>query len=217
MWGKLWRATIVGAVIAGAGAAPAFAADGSYVPSTPGGSGLDGSVVQSQCTDEAPAIGYSIVRVGGSAAARTASSSAELVISGDGHRITVPLAVDDAGEGHGSVLWPGVEVAADGTVEALPGWVRSGDRWEPRDDAAAWTTGDVTATLHVGDDSLAVPLAYPGYSGDCATPTGVASNGTPGTLAFTGGELPTAAAVGGTVAVAAGAFLIARRRRRVEQ
>ena len=49
MWGELWRAAIVGAVIVGAGSAPAFAADGSYVPNTPDESGLNGSVVQSLC------------------------------------------------------------------------------------------------------------------------------------------------------------------------
>lgn len=217
MWGNLWRAAIVGAVIVGAGSAPAFAADGSYVPNTPDESGLNGSVVQSLCVRQAPAIDYSIVRVDASAAARTASApSAELVISGDGHQLSVPLTVDDAGEGHGTVLWPGVEVDGDGTVEALPGWVRSGDQWTPRDDAAAWTTGAVTAQLRVGDESIAVPLAYPGYSDTCATPTGVASNGTPGTLAFTGGQWPIAAAVGGAAAVAGGLLLIARRRRRVE-
>ncbi|AZS42798.1 LPXTG cell wall anchor domain-containing protein [Microbacterium oleivorans] len=218
MWGNIWRATIVVAVVAGAGATPAFAADGTYVPNTPE-PGLGGSVVQSLCVRQAPSIDYSIDRVDASTAAR--SSSAELVLSRGGRQIVVPLAVDAAGSGSGTVLWPGVEVAGSGAVTALPGWVRSGDDWEPRDDVAVWTTGDITAQLRVGDDTVAVPLAYPGYSDDCATPVGVASGGISGgsgsgILAHTGGQLPVAAAVGGAGAVAAGVFLVSRRRRRVE-
>jgi len=243
MWGNIWRATIVVAVIAGAGSTPAFAADGSYVPSSPPDGGLDGSVVQALCVDEAPTIDYSIVRVAATASARSLSTgpvtvstalaasstvrvavataaastpTAELVIRGDGQEIAVPLRVDAAGEGSGSILWPGVEVSGDGTVEALPGWVRSGDQWEPRNDAAAWTTGDVTAQLRVGGERIDVPLAYPGYSDDCATPVGVASGSVSRGLAQTGGQWPVAAAVGGAAAVVAGVLLVARRRRRVE-
>lgn len=222
MWGNIWRATIVVAVIAGAGSTPAFAADGSYVPSSPPDGGLDGSVVQALCVDEAPTIDYSIVRVAATASARslstaaTSTPTAELVIRGDGQEIAVPLRVDAAGEGSGSILWPGVEVSGDGTVEALPGWVRSGDRWEPRNDAAAWTTGDVTGQLRVGGERIDVPLAYPGYSDDCATPVGVASGSVSRGLAQTGGQWPVAAAVGGAAAVVAGVLLVARRRRRVE-
>ncbi|WP_413354946.1 LPXTG cell wall anchor domain-containing protein [Microbacterium sp. 1P06AB] len=243
MWGNIWRAAIAVAVIAGAGSTSAYAADGSYVPSSPPEDGLAGSVVQALCVDEAPTIGYSIVRVAATASAgglstgpvtmstalaalstarsavataATSSPTAELVIRGDGQEIAVPLRVDASGEGSGSILWPGVEVAGDGTVEALPGWVRSGDGWEPRNDAAAWTTGDVTAQLRVGDESIDVPLAYPGYSDDCATPVGVASGGVSGGLPQTGGQWPVAAAVGGTAAVVAGAVLVSRRRRRAE-
>ncbi|MFL0564786.1 LPXTG cell wall anchor domain-containing protein [Microbacterium sp. 179-I 1D1 NHS] len=240
MWGNIWRAAIAVAVIAGAGSTSAYAADGSYVPSSPPEDGLAGSVVQALCVDEAPTIGYSIVRVAATASAgglstgpvtmstalaalstarsavATSSPTAELVIRGDGQEIAVSLRVDASGEGSGSILWPGVEVAGDGTVEALPGWVRSGDGWEPRNDAAAWTTGDVTAQLRVGDESIDVPLAYPGYSDDCATPVGVASGGVSGGLPQTGGQWPVAAAVGGTAAVVAGAVLVSRRRRRAE-
>lgn len=224
MWGNIWRAATVVAVIAGAGSTSAYAADGSYVPSSPPEDGLDGSVVQALCVNEAPTIGYSVVRVPATAPAGSLSTgpaapstpTAELVIRGEGQEIAVPLRVDASGEGSGSILWPGVEVASDGTVEALPGWVRSGDEWEPRNDAAAWTTGDVTAQVRVGDDSIDVPLAYPGYSDDCATPVGVASGGVSGGLPQTGGQWPVAAAVGGTAAVVAGAVLVSRRRRRVE-
>lgn len=219
MWGKVWRAAIAAAVITGAGSTAAFAADGSYVPDTPDESGVNGSVVQSLCVRQAPAIDYTIVRVDASAAARTASAGdtgAELVLTGEGHRMVVPLDVDAAGEGSGTVLWPGVEVGSDGAVDALPGWVRSGDQWAPRDDAAAWTTGDIAAELHVGDRTISVPLSYPGYSDECATPVGVASSTTE-ELAVTGGQLPFAAAIGGAAAVAAGLLLLVRRRRHVEE
>ena len=218
MWGIIWRATIVVAVIAEAGSTSAFAADGSYVPKPPTGSGIDGSTAQSLCIGQAPTIDYSIVRVGGGSAAeaRRADARAELVFSGDGKQLVVPLATASDGTGEGSVLWPGVTVDSAGTVTALPGWVRSGDEWQPRDDAAAWTTDDITAQLRVGDERLDVPLAYPGYSDECATPAGVASSQTPGGLAMTGGQMPVVAAVGGTAAVVAGVLLVARRRRRVE-
>jgi len=222
MWGNIWRATIVVAVVAGAGSTPAFASEGSYVPETPEESGLAGSVAQSMCINQVPEIDYSIVRTAASAATLSATApSAELVLTGEGQEISVPLQVNDAGEGQGTVLWPGVEVSGDGSVAALPGWVRSGDDWQPRDDAAAWTTGDVTAHLRVGEETLEVPLAYPGYSDECATPVGVASSSVSGdegsaALALTGGQLPIAAAVGGGAAVVAGAFLVFRRRRRAE-
>ena len=231
MWGSIWRAAIVVAVVAG-GAAPAAADEGSYVPKTPREPGLDGSTVQSLCVDEAPTIGYSIVRVGDTDAAEagrvddgsafvfrgaaTRGARAELVLSGEGRRLTVPLATAADGTGQGTVLWPGVVTDDGGTVIALPGWERAGEDWRPRDDDAAWTTGDITARLEVGELSIDVPLAYPGYSEECATPGGVASNGVTGGLAMTGGQLPVAAALGGTAAVLVGALLVARRRRRVE-
>ena len=139
MWGNVWRATIVVAVISSAGVTPALAADGSYVPDTPPGGGLGGSVVQSMCIGQAPTIGYTIVRTAPSASGAattqvrtvetasfstvaTASSSAaasppnaELVISGSGEQVAVPLQVDASGAGSGTVLWPGVETSADGT------------------------------------------------------------------------------------------------------
>ncbi|MFJ6678314.1 LPXTG cell wall anchor domain-containing protein [Microbacterium sp. NPDC091382] len=207
------------AVAAGAGSTPAFASEGTYVPSTPE-PGLGGLVVQSSCIHEAPSIEYSIDRMDGAATARTASAqrvaSPELVLSGGGRQIVVPLPTDAAGSGSGSVLWPGVVVSGDGAVTALPGWKRVGDQWEPRDDAAAWTTGDITAQLRVGDEMRSVPVTYPGYVDGCATPAGVASTGTGGgSLAYTGGQLPIAAALGGAAAVVAGTFLVARRRRPV--
>lgn len=235
MWGNVWRAAMVGAVLAGAVAGPALADDGDYLPDTPREPGLDGSSVAAVCVDLAPRIQYSIVYVDADASSltgpvtvRTAAfaaapdvtaagvDTAHLVLTDGTSILNIPLPLDASGNGEGSVLWPGVEVAADGAVTALPGWRLAGSSWEPRDDAAAWTTGDIRAQLRVGDRSLDVPLAYPPFSDECMTPFGVASSGaTPGGgLAATGGQLPIAVGLAGAASLLVGGVLIIRRRRR---
>lgn len=216
MWGNVWRAAIVGAVLAGAVAGPALADDGDYLPDTPREPGLGGSSVAAVCVDLAPRIQYSIVHVGADDAAPPGADTAHLVLTDGSSRLDIPLPLDASGNAEGSVLWPGVEVAADGAVTALPGWRLTGSSWEPRDDAAAWTTGDIRAQLRVGDRSLDVPLAYPPFSDECMTPFGVASSGeTPGGgLAATGGQLPIAVGVAGAASLLVGGVLVVRRRRR---
>lgn len=193
----------------------AVMADAStYGPPEPGSSSLAGSVVTGVCDGGAPWIAFDVVVTGGDAADRSAPAS--LVLTDGTETTTVQLGTLSEGELQGRVLWPGAAVGSDGRGSDWPGWTLANGAWSPSDDEFAWTRDDVSATLVV-NPTLAVPVAYPQSTTDCATSPQVA--GAPaGSLPATGGDsaLTGSAIVAGSVAVAAGAaLLLLRRPRRV--
>lgn len=197
---------------ASSGAAAVMPDASTYGPPEPGSSSLVGSVVTGVCEGNAPWIEFDVVVTGGDAADRSAPAS--LVLTNGSETTTVQLGTLSEGELQGRVLWPGAAVGSDGRGSDWPGWTLADGTWSESDDDYAWTRGDVSATLVV-NPTLAVPVAYPQSTTDCATAPAVA--GAPaGSLPATGGDsaMMGSAVVAGSVAVAAGAALLLLRRPR---
>jgi LPXTG-motif cell wall-anchored protein len=127
---------------------------------------LDGSTVGTTSVDGVPWITFD-VRLTDPAGTST-GNTARLVMSDGTH--THEIELGELVDGHlaGSVLWPGAEVAEDGTPTAFPGWAYTDGTWTRTDGGLAWTLGDITATLVVNPE-LAVEISYPAGAGPQVT------------------------------------------------
>ncbi|WP_407319161.1 LPXTG cell wall anchor domain-containing protein [Isoptericola halotolerans] len=143
--------------------------DPSPLPSEAPEGSLDGSIAVGECLEDAPWIRYDVQVT--PADAPLEDRSVELVLTDGTNTETIELGeLDEDGALSGRVLWPGASVADDGvTPTGWPGWTQLDDgTWVEIDGNAAWTRGDIDATLVVNPE-LAVDLAYPVATPECAT------------------------------------------------
>lgn len=204
--------TIVAIGLVGLAAAPASAVEGDpYTPIDPDGPSIVGSTVTSSCVGDVPYIDYSVTL--DDPEGELSNPIAWITMTGSGGSIDVPLGSLVDGKLSGSVLWPGAAVDGSGKGAAWPGWEIVNGEWAYTGGNLGWTRGDISAVLHV-NPSLAIPLSYP--TGGGCNPVAVLSDDPSDPmaqgLAATGGTAPYLALGLGAVAVAAGAFLLIRRR-----
>jgi len=178
---------------------------------------LTGSVATGVCEADVPWITYSVALTDPD---EQATSRLVALVLSDGTN-SERLELGELGEDNtltGKVLWPGASVAEDGvTPTGWPGWEKIGDAWVETDGNFAWTRGITTASFEV-NPTLAVSLAYPEATPDCATgpksnATTAAAGGGDG-LASTGFAGTTIAIVAGIIVIAGIAFLVIARIRR---
>lgn len=131
---------------------------------------LAGSTAVGECVSDAAWISYSVVLTDpyNEATDRTAT----LTLQGaDGESITLPLGtVPESGVLSDRILWPGASVdPVTGEANGWPGWVLVDGEWKTSTDPAhyGWTRSVTSAIIEV-NPLLAVALAYPPASPDCA-------------------------------------------------
>ncbi len=175
--------------------APAYAAE-NYTPNDPRDPSLAGSTVVSLCQRTVPSISYDVILTDPDNVAT--NHTASLVVTDGTNTTTVPLGELTNNQRSGTVLWPGITVANDGS------WTL--------DSNLNWTRGDITARIVV-NPQIAVPLAYPIATPSCIPGSG---QGSDAALAVTGldAQVLPIALVGGGLLLAGGVFLGARRLRR---
>ncbi|PFG43555.1 LPXTG-motif cell wall-anchored protein [Isoptericola jiangsuensis] len=127
---------------------------------------LDGSTVGATSVDGVPWITYDVRLT--DPAGKATGHTARLVLTDGTHTTTLELGDLVDGRLEGAVLWPGAQVAADGTPTAFPGWAFADGTWTRAEGEYSWTLGDVTATLVVNPE-LVVELAYPEGAGPQVT------------------------------------------------
>ncbi|MFT4229872.1 MAG: cell wall protein [Microbacterium sp.] len=192
--------------VAGMGASSAFAAEDDYTPTTSSTLTLAGSTVTTECGSDVPWIAFDVALTDPDDLAT--SRTAYLTLSDGSSSVDITLGELEDDALSGSVLWPGASV--DGT--GWPGWTEVDGEWVETSGNYAWTLGDITATIHVGDAAVAVPLSYSSVDSACATPTAL-SDESPSALATTGGTLSLVALGIGVSALAIGSVLMVRQRR----
>ncbi len=196
---------------------------------------LTGSTAVGQCVADAPWIFYDVELIDPDQ--QSTGNVVSLVLSDGTDTETIELGELVDGKLSGQHLWPGASVGDDGvTATGWPGWEQLADgTWQETDGNFAWTRDIDTAVLKVNPE-LAIDLAYPDATPECAEPGGVGGGEVPpappvsgdgdgdgsvtaeagGTgLASTGFAGTTIAIVAGIIVLAGAAFLaIARIRRK---
>lgn len=197
--------------------APAFAEE--YVPTPPPRAALlSGSSVTGVCDDGVPVISYNVILTDPDH--QSTGNTASLIFSSGGNSHTIVLGELKDGKLSGEVLWPGAKVAADGSPDGWPGWVKVNGEWVETTGNFAWTRSTTQATISV-NPSIPVALSYPDATPDCETDppdtTTASTGGTSGVsasgLSSTGVDVAvTAAAAGGLLLLGLIVALVARRR-----
>ncbi|WJM16935.1 LPXTG cell wall anchor domain-containing protein [Microbacterium arborescens] len=184
----------------------------TYAPDDPSGATLAGSMVTTDCESDAPWISFDVVLTGGTVEEATAPVS--LILDDGVNTTSVPLGSLQDYRLSGRMLWPGASVDDEGRGTGWPGWEFRDGTWTATDAGFAWTRGDIAATLRVNPD-LAVPVAYPASTPDCATSPNGVRDAAVAALPATGGSAsgPIALAVAAVGAFVAGALLVLQRRR----
>lgn len=178
------------------------------------GGGVCQSVVEATavCVDDVPYLDYTAVLEGTSASQLTVTW-----LNPDGENVVL---TDQALTGR--LLWPGVELDADGEPTDYPGWVRNADGTWSAGDSLSWVAGSVDVNFKANPEATTT-VQYPGADG--CVPSGavtqVSSGGgvlgdsvTAEELSETGfSAVPLAGAAGGLV-LAGGLLLLVSRLRR---
>src|SRR5690606_6630559 len=117
------------------------------------GGGVCQSVVEASavCVDDVPYLDYTAVLEGTDASELTVTW-----INPAGESVVLanqPLT--------GRLLWPGVELGADGKPTDYPGWVRNADGTWAQGDAMSWVAGSVDVNFKANPEATAT-VQYPG-------------------------------------------------------
>ncbi|WP_240665985.1 hypothetical protein [Agromyces sp. LHK192] len=182
---------------------------------------LTGSLATGVCEADVPWITYDVVL--NDPDGQSESRLVTLTLSDGTNSEVIELGeLTEEGTLTGRTLWPGASVDDEGNATGWPGWEQTADGfWVETDDNFAWTR-DVTSAVLAVNPSVAVDLAYPPATPNCATgPGGIGDGSEPaaapqgGTgLASTGFAGTTIAIVAGVIVIAGIAFLVIARIRR---
>ncbi len=116
-------------------------------------------VLEPECISDVPYLHYTVLPQG------TPKTKVTLTwINPDGDDVVMtdlPLS--------GTVLWPGTEVADDGTVLDWPGWTQAADGTWTEGDEYSWTRPDVQLHFQVNPE-VTVTASYPAATAACAGP-----------------------------------------------
>ncbi|WP_166850778.1 LPXTG cell wall anchor domain-containing protein [Isoptericola sp. BMS4] len=152
--GTLLALGAVGATSAGAATTPSPGADGYEPPEEPT---LTAEIFEPVCDGDVPYLRYAVKATGTENDTVTITwihpSGADVVQAG------LPLS--------GRVLWPGAEVADDGTPLDWPGWRLEDGTWVVGDEYD-WVRPSVDVLFEVNPE-LTLTADYPPSSPDCAT------------------------------------------------
>ncbi|MBM7831080.1 hypothetical protein JOE59_001785 [Agromyces cerinus] len=170
---------------------------------------LEGSFATGTCVADSPWITFDVKLTDPDK--QSTGNTASLVLTDGVNTETIKLGELENGSLKGEVLWPGASVDEDGTANGWPGWALVGDKWVETDGNFAWTRGAITAKLVVNPE-VPVTISYPKATPECATgptttPPGGGEGGT--TTSHDGAGLASTGFAGTSIAIAAGAIVIA--------